>query len=301
MSDISVIGLGAMGSALARALLNAEHCVTVWNRSRQKMEPLVGLGADGAACVSDAVQASPVIMVCIDNYAATRNLLGADDIAASLSSRTLIQLSTGTPKEARESEAWLKDCGGDYLDGAIEAYPEGIGAADGRILVAGSEAAFARSEAFLKCLGGDVRFLGENVGAAAALDLAELSYDLGKYVGFAHGARVCESEGVAADLFASLFAKGDRARELAEIVHAGAYELSSLYPGASIRVWAGVVQRLRTQARDAEMDSELPDFIYGIFKRAIVAGLGEEDLAALIKVLRGGKSALPHDQTGDRP
>ena len=35
------------------------------------------------------------------------------------------------------------------------------------------------------------------------------------------------------------------------------------------------------------MNRELPDFLSGIFNRALAAGLGEEDLAALIKVLRG--------------
>ncbi len=291
MSDISVIGLGAMGSALARALLNAGHGLTVWNRTPQKMEPLAALGAKGAAGVSEAVQASSSIVVCIDNYAATNELLRTDDVVPHLSGRTLIQLSTGTPKEARESEAWLKECGADYLDGAIGAYPEGIGAADGRLLFSGSEAAFQRSKAFLGCLGGDLRYLGENVGAAAALDLAELSMNLGTYVGFAHGARLCEAEGVGADLFASLFTEGDRARELAEIIHAGAYALGSMYPGASIRVWVEVVRRLQAQAQEADMSSEFPDNISGIFKRAVAAGHGEEDLAALIKMLRDGKEA----------
>ena len=286
MSEISVIGLGAMGAALAQALVNAGHDVTVWNRTPQKMEPLTALGANGAENVVNAVQASPVIIVCIDNYTATNKLLRADDVVPHLSGRTVIQLSTGTPKEARESEAWLKNCGADYLDGAIDAYPDGIGAADGRILIAGSEAAFERCKAFLKCLGDDLRYLGENIGAAAVLDLAELSHSLGKYVGFAHGAHLCESEGVGVDLFASLFAEGERARELAEIIHAGAYELSSLHPGASISVWEGVAQRLQTQARDAEMSSEFPNFISGMFKRAIAAGYGEEDVAALVKALR---------------
>ena len=289
MSGISVIGLGAMGSALARALVKAGHEVTVWNRSPQKMEPLVDLGADGAESVLETVQASPLILVCIDNYAATTTLLRSDDVVPHLSGRTVIQLSTGTPREARESEAWLKDCGADYLDGAILAYPDGIGAADSVLLFSGSEAAFQRSKAFLKCLAGDLRYLGKTVGAAAALDLAILSHSLGKYVGFAHAARICEAEGVGADLLASLFAEGERARELAEIVHAGAYELSSLYPGASIRVWEEVVQRLQSQARDAKMSSEFPNNISGIFNRAIVAGHGEEDLAALVKVLRDDK------------
>ena len=125
MSEISMIGLGAMGSALARAFLEAGHGLTVWNRTAQKMVPLVELGAEGAESVPEAVQASPLIMVCIDNYAATNQLLRNDDVVPNLTGRTVIQLSTGTPKEARDSESWLKNCGADYLDGAIGSYPGG--------------------------------------------------------------------------------------------------------------------------------------------------------------------------------
>ncbi len=287
MSEITMIGLGAMGSALSLALLKAGHELTVWNRTAQKMAPLVELGADGAESVLEAVQASPLIMVCIDNYAATNQLLRSDDVVTHLAGRTVIQLGTGTPKEARDTEIWLKECGADYLDGAIDSYPDGVGAADGRILIAGSKAAFQHSEAVLKCLGGDLRYLGENVGAAAALDLAELSESLGKYAGLVHGARLCEAEGVGADLLASLFPAGNRARELAEIIHAGDFSLGSLYDGTTIRVWEEVVQRLQTQARDTGMNGDLPDYLSRLFKRAVAAGHGEEDIAALIKVLRG--------------
>lgn len=290
MSDITVIGLGSMGSALARALVKAEHSVTVWNRSLEKMDRVIALGANGADTILGAVQASPIIMVCIDNYAATRNLLGTNDVARELSGRTLIQFSTGTPKEARDSETWMKDCGGDYLDVAIMEYPQRIGEADAQFLIAGNKMAFENCDAVFKCLGGDLRYLGENIGSAAALDLAALSYSLAKYVGIAHALRLCEVEGVGADRFAALFPEEDRAKELAEIVHAGAYELQSLYDGASIRVWEEVVQRLQTQARDTEMNCELPDFISNIFKRAVASGIGEEDLAALIKVLRDNSS-----------
>ena len=286
MSDVTMIGLGAMGSALARALLNAGHEITVWNRSPQRMEPIVALGAAGAASVSEALRASPVILVCIDHYGATRRLLEDDGAAPHLAGRTLVQMSTGTPKEARDAEAWVTDLGGAYLDIAIEAYPEGIGAPDGRLLIAGRQESFTRAEAFLKCFAGDLRYLGDNIGAAATLDLASLVQSLGNYVAIAHANRLCEAEGVGVDLFASLHPEGDRARQLAEIVHAGDYKLASLHPGASIRVWEEVVQRLQSQADDRQMNRELPDFLSGIFKRAIAAGIGEEDLAALIKVLR---------------
>ncbi len=103
MSEISMIGLGAMGSALARALLKSGHGLTVWNRTPQKMEPFAALGAETAESALEAVQASPLIMVCIDNYAATKQLLSSDDVAPHLAGRTVIQLGTGTPKEARDT------------------------------------------------------------------------------------------------------------------------------------------------------------------------------------------------------
>ncbi len=295
MSEISVIGLGAMGAALAQAQLKAGHNVTVWNRTPEKMEPLVALGAKRATFALDAVRASPLIMVCIDNYMATNELLGSDDVVRHLSARTVIQLSTGTPREARDSETWLATRNADYLDGAIMCYPDSIGAPDSLIMIGGKQRAFDSSLDFLKVLGGDLRYLGENIAAAAALDLALLSNSVGLYMGVAHGARICESEGVELDLFASVARHGERPRELAEIIHADAFELSSLHGGAALGVWAGVVRRLQVQAGDAGINAELPNFLAGIYQRAVEAGYGEEDIAALIKVLRGLECKLGKD------
>ncbi|MCZ6644137.1 MAG: NAD(P)-binding domain-containing protein [Gammaproteobacteria bacterium] len=59
MSDVTVIGLGAMGSAIANAFLNAGHDVTVWNRGPEKTEPLRASGAQCADSPAEAVSASP--------------------------------------------------------------------------------------------------------------------------------------------------------------------------------------------------------------------------------------------------
>ena len=75
MSDITVIGLGLMGSALARAIQQAGHELTVWNRSPAKMQPFINDGVAGAPDVVSAITASPVILVCIDNYAVTNTIL----------------------------------------------------------------------------------------------------------------------------------------------------------------------------------------------------------------------------------
>ena len=60
MSDVSVIGLGVMGSALARALMASGRSLTVWNRSADKAEALVGEGAIAAGSAKEAIEASPI-------------------------------------------------------------------------------------------------------------------------------------------------------------------------------------------------------------------------------------------------
>ena len=282
MSQISVLGLGSMGSALARALQDAGHQMTVWNRTPEKMQPFVAKGARGASNVASAVRSSPVILVCVDGYAVTKSFLGTDDVAPHLSGRTLIQLSTGTPLEARESAAWLNDCGVSYIDGAILGGPNGIGTADAQILFAGPEAAFEQVEPLVACLAGNIRYLGDNVRAAAALDLAWLCQRFGLFLGVAHGARLCESEDVSAGLYATMFPEGDRAHIFAQVIHSNDYE----NPSATLSVWNAALRRIQRQAHDAEINNEIPEFISSFFKRAITAGYGEENVAALFKVLR---------------
>ena len=79
MSDITVIGMGAMGSALARTLLDAGRNVTVWNRSPEKIQPLVALGAHGSSNFGEALAASPRVIVCLPDYDTTTELFEQPD------------------------------------------------------------------------------------------------------------------------------------------------------------------------------------------------------------------------------
>lgn len=282
MSDVTMVGLGAMGSALARAFLGAGHEVAVWNRTESRMKPLLDAGASGASNLVDAVRASPLVVVCIDNYTSTQSLFNTCGAHSHLSGKTLIQLSTGTPREARDAAAWLRGTGAAYIDGAIMPYPEGIGCDDARLLFAGPRDAYARALPFLRCLGGDLRYLGENIAAAAVLDMAWLTYELCNYLAALHGANLCQSEDVSVDSLASMLPEGGPARHLALVIDAGDFSR----PGATLEVWEAALQRIQGQAADAAINSEIPDLISRLFKRAIAAGYGDEDVAAVIKVLR---------------
>ena len=283
MSDTAVIGLGAMGTALAQTLVTAGHSVTVWNRAPQKMEPLVELGAKGAEGVVDAVQASPRIIVCIDNYAATENLLGTEDVVPHLSGRTLIQLSTGIPKEAREASEWMTAREVAYLDGAVLCGPKAIGTDEALILLSGDEVAYERAGNLLECLGGAVRYLGTNIRAASALDLAWLCTCYGQFMAIIHAAIICKSEGVGMGDFISLFPDQPDIRHYAKVIHEERFHECT----ATLRVWGAALQRIQQQGVDANINTDIPDFVASFFKEAVDAGYGEENVMALVKVLNG--------------
>ncbi|MDU8942348.1 NAD(P)-dependent oxidoreductase [Ovoidimarina sediminis] len=287
MSDLTMIGLGAMGSALARTFLVAGHRLTVWNRSPDRMAPFEPLGATLAPSAAKAAAASPVSVLCIDNYDATHTLLASPGVADALSGRILVQLSTGTPAEARALQAWLDPRGIGHIDGAIMPYPDGIGADDAQILFAGPATLYAACLPRLACLGGDLRHVGSEIGAAAALDMALLTHQLTNYLGVWHGARVCEAEGIGVDSLAALFPQDDPAAHLAWRIHREEFDT----PGATLDVWNAALDRILQQAEDAGITSEIPGLVSSLFRRAIALGHGARDIGTVMDVLRGSAPA----------
>ena len=283
MSDITVIGLGRMGSALARTIRRAGHDVTVWNRSPAKMQPFIDDGVAAARGVDAAIRASPVILICIDNYAVTNTTLRSDDIAPLLVGRTIVQLSTGTPKEAREASDWMTARDVAYLEGAILAGPDQIGTDGAQILLSGGKAAYERAAGLLQCLGGAVRYLGSNVGAASALDLAWLTTCYGRFIAVIHAANLCRSEDVGIDEFISLFPDEPDTQHHAKVIHEETFQECT----ATLHVWGAALQRIQQQGVDANINTQVPDFIASFFKQAVDAGYGEENVMALVKVLQG--------------
>lgn len=87
MSDVTVIGLGPMGTALAQALLRNGFRVTVWNRTVERAETLVRDGAILAPNAASAVASSPVTIVCVANYKISYSVLDTPEVTAALAGR----------------------------------------------------------------------------------------------------------------------------------------------------------------------------------------------------------------------
>ena len=105
MTQVAVIGLGAMGGRFARRFLDARHEVIVWNRTPEKAAELVELGAVAAESPADATRRAEVVVTVVADPAALRAVTeGPDGIAAGADgSTTVIEMSTVGPIAIR----WL--------------------------------------------------------------------------------------------------------------------------------------------------------------------------------------------------
>jgi 3-hydroxyisobutyrate dehydrogenase-like beta-hydroxyacid dehydrogenase len=163
--NVTVIGLGSMGRALAGAFLRAGHRTTVWNRTPEKAAPLVTEGAVLVPTVHAAVAASPLVITCLTGFDETREAL--EPAGRALAGRTLVTLNSGAPAQARTTAEWATGHGARFLGGAIKNVPSTVGAPDTLLYYGGEPAAFAEHEATLRVLGGDTVHLGDEADLAA--------------------------------------------------------------------------------------------------------------------------------------
>ncbi|MBY3037527.1 NAD(P)-dependent oxidoreductase [Rhizobium leguminosarum] len=287
MSDVSVIGLGEMGSALARAFLAGEKTVTAWSRNPARAAPLQAVGAIGAATVADAIAASPVTVICLSDYAATLSILEDIGVADTLRGRLMVQLTSGTPREARMLAGWVTSRGAEYLDGAIAAWPRHIGGPDAAVTVVGPEAVFSSALPLLKLLAGNVTYMGSDIGHAMAVFNAALGYFAGHWIGFSYGAAICEAEGIDPVDFGEMLA-GLSPAFAEDMRHMGRVIADDRFgePESSIRTVSADIARLVQLSGDLNIGRAFPTFAADIFQRAHDAGYSAEEHSAVIKVLR---------------
>ncbi|PXY34045.1 NAD(P)-dependent oxidoreductase [Prauserella flavalba] len=283
---VTVLGLGAMGGVLAGSLLDAGHAVTVWNRTARRAEPLVHRGASGAATVRDAVTASPVVVACLFDHASVHDTL--EPVVDGLAGRTLINLTTTTPSEARELAGWAKRHGIDYLDGAIMATPPMIGAREASILYSGSRDVFDRNQPILDGWATST-YDGDDPGIASLYDLALLSGMYQMFTGFLHGAAMVRSAGVSSAEFARratpfLGAMTAAFAAQAEVLDAGDYS----DPPQSLTWTATALDTIARASRESGADPAPITVIRKLVTDQIEAGHGDEDLDRIFEGLRTG-------------
>ncbi|MDN3253784.1 NAD(P)-binding domain-containing protein [Streptomyces sp. MA25(2023)] len=287
-ADVTVLGLGPMGRALAAAFLDAGLRTTVWNRTPGRDTDLVARGAVPASSAEEAVAAAPLTVVCVVNYDASDAVLRRDAVTAALKGRTVVNLSADTPARARDTAEWADRHGIRYLDGAIMTPTPTIGTDDAVFLHSGPEELYREHRPVLAALGGTHTHLGEDTGRAAAYDIALLDIFWTAMAGYVHALTVARAEGVTGAELAP-FAHGIAAilpplfTEFAADTDAGTYsgELNPITSAAS--TMAHVVHASEAHG----IDASLMRVVEGQARRVIARGHGADGYTRVADVITG--------------
>jgi 3-hydroxyisobutyrate dehydrogenase-like beta-hydroxyacid dehydrogenase len=254
-------------------LIDAGHPTTVWNRSPAKAKRLAARGGAADGSVEGAVTASPLIVACLFDHASVHEVL--DPVAASLRGRALVNLTTTTPRQARELADWAGGHGVSYLDGGIMAVPDMIGRPGSAILYSGSATVYDEHRTLLGRWGQSTYF-GPDAGMASLYDLAMLAGMYVMFAGFMHGAAMVGSQGVPAGEFAAratpFLAATIEARD-----YAGEGQQSLEFSDLTKLVTATVEQG---------MSAEVLQPVHAMIQRQIAAGHGDEGFGRIFEELR---------------
>ncbi|WP_113699573.1 NAD(P)-dependent oxidoreductase [Nonomuraea lactucae] len=281
--QVGVLGLGAMGSALAGALVEAGYATTVWNRSPGKADDLIAQGAKAAATAGDAVLAGELVIVCLLDHASVHEVL--DPLSDELAGRTLINVTTTSPAHSRELAAWAAHAEVAYLDGGIMAVPHMIGQPGASILYSGSPDVFNQYKPLLD-LWGTSTYFGEDAGLASLYDLALLAGMYVMFAGFLHGAAMVAPAGVTAGEFATmatpwLTAMTGAFQGFAAVIDGGDYTVE----GQQSLEFSSLGDLLAASSAQG-IGTEVVDMVQRLIQRQIDAGHGDEGFARIIESIK---------------
>lgn len=288
MSSIAYLGLGTMGRGMVANLVSAGHDVTVWNRSADRAQGLDGVTV--ASSVAEAVRGAGVVMYCLADDAAVRDVvLAPGGLAESVGAGTVVvDMSTVSPQVTAEEAAAFAGRGVAFLDAPVFG-SKGEAAGGGLWVVVGGEAeAFARVRDVLQAVSGTVHHMGPqgsgarmklvgNLVVAAQLQALGESLTLAKAAGLDLG-RVLEV--LAVTDFRSPIFDG-----VGPAVLAGDYS-----PSFALDLMLKDVRLIRGLASEVGVPAAGTALVEELLVDAVEQGLGRENASALIKVVaqRGG-------------
>ena len=159
---IGFIGLGLMGRPMSVNILKAGYPLTVYTRTRSKIEDMVARGARGAASAKEVARNSDIVVTMLPDTAVVEEVvLGEDGVLDGMAPGSmLIDMSSISPTGAKRIAASLVDKGVEMLDAPVSGGDVGAAEASLSIMVGGKPEAFERALPLFKVMGKNITLVG---------------------------------------------------------------------------------------------------------------------------------------------
>jgi 3-hydroxyisobutyrate dehydrogenase-like beta-hydroxyacid dehydrogenase len=175
MAEVAVLGMGRMGSAMARRLAGAGHSVVVWNRNHERAEA-VARSAPGRLVArrdpAEAIRGCSVVVSMLADGHATREVLLHTDLMQALSPGVVVcDLGTSGPAAAADVGAALTAAGVQYLDAPVSGSIPAVDSGTLLVMAGGTPLALKAARPVLGALADRIVLVGGH-GAGQAMKLA---------------------------------------------------------------------------------------------------------------------------------
>jgi 3-hydroxyisobutyrate dehydrogenase len=224
---LGFIGIGLMGEAMTRRLLDRGYEVTVWNLEPERLDTVVPHGARAAASPAALTAASDIVLMCVLHTAAVEACaFGPGGIATSArSDQILIDLSTADPAATREFAARLKrDTGMGWVDAPVSGGPPAARDGTMTVMAGGEPDDIARVRPLMADMAANFTHMGPS-GAGQTTKMINQAIVGTGYVVMAEALVLAERAGIDAALLPQCLAGG----------HADSNLLRKLYPQMQAR------------------------------------------------------------------
>ncbi|MBM4260237.1 MAG: NAD(P)-dependent oxidoreductase [Deltaproteobacteria bacterium] len=198
MANLGFVGLGVMGSRMAKRLLDAGHCVTGYNRTKSKTQWLLDAGMKWADSPRTAAQSSEVVFSMIANNNALRAVTeGPDGILAGLNAgKIYIEMSTVSPAAIRELARQVEAKSAAMLDAPVSGSSITLDEGKLSFMVGGKREVFEKVLPYLHAIGPKATYVGGH-GLAASMKIATNLSLAVQMLAFSEGLLLAEKSGIA--------------------------------------------------------------------------------------------------------
>ena len=197
MAKLGFIGLGVMGSRMAKRLLDAGHQVTGYNRTKSKAQWLLDAGMTWADTPRAVAEVADVILSMVTNTDALRNVAdGPDGLLEGLTpGKVYIDMSTVSPAYSRELAQQVAGRGAAMLDAPVSGSVITLEEGKLSIMVGGDTDVFEKAKLILLDIGPKVTHVGRN-GLAVTMKIATNLSLAVQMLAFSEGVLIAEKSGI---------------------------------------------------------------------------------------------------------
>src|ERR671910_1300482 len=283
-TKVAVLGTGIMGAAMARNLLSEGMEVRVWNRSREKAEPLKEDGAEVTGSPADAARGADFLLTMLADAEAVEEAVAGDVLPALAEGGVWLQMSTVGEDGTKRLAETANEHGVDFVDAPVLGTRQPAEQGQLVVLASGPEEVREKTQKIFDAVGSKTVWLGE-AGAGSSLKLVINNWIVGLLGVLAETVAFANFIGVDPARFLETIEGGPLGLPYAQLKGNMMIEedFPTSFSARLARKDAGLVLDT-AEAHDLVMP--IAKAVAARFDEAIQAGHGEQDMAAIYRAAK---------------